>query len=178
MSDLPPPPPPPPPGGQPPPPPPPGGGYGGPEPVGPWPRLGARIIDWLVLLIPSFLIGLVVGVGASPLSGGAVDAAGFLAGIITTLLGFGYYVWLETTRGQTVGKMALSYRVVGPDGGLPTTEQSMRRNAWLLLAIIPILGGLAQLVIAIIIGVTISSDPFNRGWHDNFAGGTAVVRAR
>jgi uncharacterized RDD family membrane protein YckC len=145
--------------------------------VGPWPRFGARFIDGLVLFIPTIIIAGIVGAGTSPMGGGA-DGAGLLAGVITTVITLGYYVWLESSRGQTVGKMALGYKVVGPDGGLPTTEQSFRRNAWVLLPIIPILGSLAQFVIAIVIGVTISSDAFNRGWHDNFAGGTAVVRSR
>ena len=179
MSDIPPPPPPPPPGQQPPPPPPSGGYQAGPQPVGPWPRFGARFIDALVLLVPSFVIVLLVGGGGSgtPFSGEA-DISGVVAGVVATLVEFAYFVWLEATRGQTLGKMALGYRVVGPGGGLPTTEEAVRRNAWLLLAVVPVLGDLAQLVISIVIGVTISSDPFKRGWHDNFAGGTAVVRTR
>ena len=145
--------------------------------MGPWPRFGARFIDGLVLFIPTIIIAGIVGAGTSPM-GSAADGAGILAGVITTLITLGYYVWLESSRGQTVGKMALGYRVVGPDGALPTTEQAFRRNAWVLLPVIPILGSLAQFVVAIVIGVTISSDAFNRGWHDNFAGGTAVVRSR
>ena len=146
--------------------------------MGPWPRLGARIIDGLVLLIPSFIVAAIVGGDATTPGSTGTDARAFVAGILTTLIGFAYYVWLESTRGQTVGKMALGYRTVGPDGHHPTTEQAARRNAWTLLSIIPILGGIAQFVIAVVIGVTINSDPFKRGWHDNFAGGTAVVRNR
>lgn len=174
MSDL----PPPPPGGSPPPPPPPpGGGQPGLEPVGTWPRFGAKVIDYLVLLIPIFIISLVVGGDGT----GAVSATGgrqILASMITTLLAYGYFVYLESTRGQTVGKMALSYKVIGPDGGVPSTEVAAKRNAYLLLGLIPILGGIAQFVLVIVIAVTISSDSFKRGWHDNFAGGTAVVRAK
>lgn len=145
------------------------------QPVGPWPRFGARIIDFLVLLIPQFIIGAVVGGGSSTV-GVASSGRAWFAGVIGTLLTYGYFVYLESTRGQSVGKMALSFKVIGPDGNLPTTEVAARRNAWLLLSIIPILGGLVQFVVAIVIGVTINSDPFKRGWHDNFAGGTAVVR--
>lgn len=173
MSDFPPPPPPP---GPTPPPPPPGGAPQGLQPVGPWPRFGARLIDWLVLLIPQLIIGAVIGGGSSTI-GVASGGRAWFAGVIGTLLTFGYFVFLETSRGQSVGKMALKFKVIGPDGGLPTTEASARRNAWLLLSIIPILGGLAGFVLAIVIGVTINNDPFKRGWHDNFAGGTAVVRA-
>lgn len=177
MSQTPPPPPPPPPSGSTPPPPP-SGGYGGPEPVSAWPRFGARLIDWLILLIPGILVAVLLGGSRNPAGTTDFDGATLAASVINTLIGFGYFVWLESSRGQTVGKMALGYRVVGPDGGNPTTEVAARRNAWLLLPLIPFLGPLAQLVIAIVIGVTISSDPFKRGWHDNFAGGTAVVRAK
>ncbi len=128
-----------------------------------------------MLLIPQFIIGAIIGGGGSPL-GVTSGFRSWLAGVVGAALTFGYYVYLESTRGQTVGKMALSFKVIGPDGNLPSSEVAMRRNAWLLLSIVPFLGGLAQFVIAIVIGVTINSDPFKRGWHDNFAGGTAVVR--
>ena len=87
-------------------------------------------------------------------------------------------MWLESSRGQTVGKMALGFKVVGPDGRVPAPEVALRRNAWLLLGLIPILGGLLSFVAAVAIGVTIANDPFKRGTHDNFAGGSAVVRSR
>ena len=172
MSDF----PPPPPGATPPPPPPPppGGGYGGLEPVGPGMRLLAKIIDGLVLAVPVIAIAAIVGDGL-----GASGGRAFLANIFTTLLGFGYYTYLEMTKGQTVGKMALSLKVIGPDGGVPTSEQAARRNAYVLLGIIPTaLGALVSLGVAVAIAVTISNDPFKRGWHDNFAGGTAVVRSK
>lgn len=173
MADIPPPPPPPPPpdhGGQ-------GPGPARLEPVGAWPRLGARFIDGLVLLIPNVIIVSIIG-GGSAFAGGSGSRMWF-AGVVTTLVTFGYYVWLESSRGQTVGKKVLGYRTVGPGGGNPTTEQASRRNLWVLAGILPgALGGLATGVIAIVIAVGISNDPFNRGWHDNHAGGTAVVRAR
>lgn len=170
MSDIPPPPPPPPqPGGQ-------GPGPAPLEAVGPWPRLGARFIDGLVLLIPNSIITAIVGGGSLySLEGGFRT---WFAGAITTLVTFAYYVWLESSRGQTVGKQILKFRTVGPDGGYPTVDQATRRNLWLLVSILPVFGGLLSAAIAIFIGVGISNDPFKRGWHDNFAGGTAVVRAR
>jgi uncharacterized RDD family membrane protein YckC len=176
MSDLPPPPPPPPPPTTPGP---------GPQPaaelvpVGPWPRLGARIIDGLVLLIPNFILGAVLTDGSGAFAGGGFaggDDIAFL--IVSTLLGYGYAVWLEASRGQTVGKMAIGIKVIGPDGRIPANDVALRRNAWLLLNLVPVLGGILSFVAAVAIGVTISNDPFKRGTHDNFAGGSAVVRAR
>ncbi len=93
-----------------------------------WPRFGAKLIDWLVLVIPVFFISAVVGGNGS----GALNATGgreVVAGIISTLVTYGYFVWMETARGQTVGKMALNFKVIGPDGGLPSQDVALRRNA-------------------------------------------------
>lgn len=173
MSDLP-----------PPPPPPPtdhastGSPTGQLQPVGPWPRLGARIIDGLVLFIPNAVLALLLTDDTAAGFGGVGTGENLLYLIASTLLGYAYAVWLEAARGQTVGKMALGIKVIGPDGRLPSNDVALRRNAWLLLGLVPIVGGLLSLVAAIAIGVTIAKDPFNRGTHDNFAGGSAVVRSR
>ena len=117
---------------------------------------------------------------AVPATFGAPTVSGDSSpGIFTTLLVYGYYVYLEMTKGQTVGKMALSFKVDRPRWrAAHAGRRPCAATPRLLLGIVPILGGLAQFVIVIVIAVTISNDPFNRGWHDNFAGGTAVVRAK
>lgn len=164
MSDTPPPPPPPPPAS------------GGLVPVGLGTRFGAKLLDWLILVIPNLVIGFVVG-GAGLSLRSSLSARSIIAAMMTTVLAFAYFTLLESSRGQTLGKMATSIKVVGPDGNVPTLEVAARRNAWLLLPLVPVLGDLAQFVLVIVIAVTISSGAFNRGWHDNFAGGTAVVRS-
>jgi uncharacterized RDD family membrane protein YckC len=179
MSDLPPPPPPPP--SEPPPEPPwpsPGSPAGQLVPVGPWPRFGARIIDGLVLFIPNAIFAAVLTDESASSFGGVGTGENFVYVLVSTLLGFAYAVWLEASRGQTLGKMALGYKVVGPDGQIPSNDVAMRRNAWLLLGLVPIVGGVLSFVAAVAIGVTIANDPFKRGTHDNFAGGSAVVRSR
>jgi uncharacterized RDD family membrane protein YckC len=178
MSDLPPPPPPPPPPG-----PPPGELGGAPVagqlvPVGPWRRFVSRFIDGLVLLIPNLVLAAVLTDGSSAGLAGIGSDDDFVYLLLSTALSFAYAVWLEASRGQTVGKMALGIKVIGPDGRLPAPDAAMRRNVWLLLALVPILGGILSFVAAVAIGVTIANDPFKRGTHDNFAGGTAVVRSR
>lgn len=177
MSDLPPPPPPPPPSSPPPPPhrPDPAAEL---VPVGPWPRLGARIIDGLVLFVPNVVIAAVLTDGSGSDLTGVASGADLLYLLVTTLVGYAYAVWLESSRGQTVGKMAVGIKTLGPDGRVPATDVAARRNAWLLLSLVPVLGGVLSFVVAVAIGVTINSDPFRRGVHDNFAGGSAVVRVR
>ena len=81
--------------------------------------------------------------------------------------------------------MALSLRTEGPDGNPPSLEVAIRRNFWValgILAVVPFVGGLigalAELVIVILIAVTVSNSPTKQGWHDNFAGGTRVVKTK
>lgn len=126
-------------------------------------RIGARIIDAILVGIASLIIAFLLI---------AVDS--IVAGVITSLLGFGYFVWLESTQGATLGKKLLNMRVVGPDGGNPAMDVAAKRNVWMLLGIIPVVGGALSLVAVIVIIVTIAQSPDNRGYHDTFAG-TSVV---
>lgn len=145
---------------------PPGGGYGG---AGK--RLLARIIDALVVGIPVVIV-LAVIPGVRP--GGAIGNA------ISALAGFAYFLFLETSRGATLGKQWLGLRVTDEAGASPISmDASARRNWWMLLGLlggIPVIGlltSLATLVIVIVIAATISSDGRNQGWHDKL-GGTLV----
>ncbi len=135
-------------------------------------RIGARLLDWLIVYIPLFIIFLVVGVGAAF---GGFGVEGWISGAIFAVLWFGYFVWFESNQGATIGKKLLNLRVVTADGSNPTMEQAAKRNVWMLFGIVPFVGGLLSLAAVIIIIVTISSNPDNRGYHDNFAG-TAVMR--
>lgn len=146
----------------PPPPPPPSGGA--PASVGI--RFGARLIDGLLIGIPLAVILAVLNLDDF-----------LISGVINSVVYVAYFTYLESDRGQTIGKQLLNLRTVGPDGGLPTQQQAFVRNAWILIGIIPILGGLVTFVLAIAIGVTISSSPDGRGLHDNWASGTTVVTA-
>lgn len=172
------------------PPPPPPGQYGAPteqgiyqtggQPAGAGLRLVARILDGLIVGIP---VAIVEGIAAA--AGGW--AVGYIVALILSLAGFAYFVLLESRNGATLGKRILSLRTVGPDGGLPSQQVAMRRNAFMLLGFVSallnftfILSGLVGLVtlaVFIALGVTIANDPNKQGFHDKFAGGTRVVRA-
>lgn len=142
------------------------------RPAGAGIRFGARIIDGLLLGIPYSLILAAIGVGVAGSTGES-----FLFGLLGSAIYLGYFVYMESSRGQTLGKQVLNLRTVGPGGANPTQQQAFTRNAWVLVGIIPFLGGLASLAIAVWIAVTISNDPQGRGVHDNWGGGTTVVRA-
>ncbi|MXG90230.1 RDD family protein [Nocardioides flavescens] len=161
-------------------PPPPAPGYGGTQPGELLPRFLARLIDGI-------LVGIVAGVITAILT--AASDSWLLNNLVSSILSaaiyLGYFAFLESSRGQTLGKQILKLKVVGPDGhSNPTMEQAVRRNIWAglgILGVVPILGaivgGLAQLVAVILIAVGINSDTARRQhWFDKFAGGTQVLK--
>lgn len=150
-------------------------------------RFLARLIDGVLFAIVYFVLSAVfvaIFVTGFRSTGEAFLVALFLT-IATVVIYIGYYAILESRNGATLGKQLLKLRVVGPDGrSNPTMEQAVRRNLWYaigLIGIIPVLGfflgPLASLAAVIGIAVTINNDTANRrGWHDNFAGGTQVLK--
>ena len=149
-------------------------------------RFLARLIDGLVLGVVYILLSAIF----RPVFISGVDSTGELfafytvVSILWTAVAIGYFAFLESSRGQTVGKMVMKLRTQGPDGADPTLAQGVRRNifyAFELLAIIPLigfwLGPLVTFVAVSLIAFGIHSDKVSRqGWHDEFAGGTRVVK--
>jgi uncharacterized RDD family membrane protein YckC len=147
-------------------------------------RFLARLIDHVLLGIVGGIVAAVIIIpiafssdDVSAFAFGASGAAGIVISIIGAAISIGYFAFMESTRGQTLGKMAMKLRVVGPDGGNPTFQQVAMRNAWLALPIIPIVGGFVELGIVIWIAVAINGSPDKRGPHDDWAGGTQVIVA-
>lgn len=175
------------------------GGYQAPyqQPAGPRPgelldRFLARLVDYVLLaivnaiIVSTLIVGAILGssAGVFGFGGGGDFVASLVASVIGVVITLGYFAWMESNRGQTVGKMLLKLRVHGPNGGNPSFEQAVRRNAFTalsLIGIVPLIGWLlapvAQLVAVVLIAVGINNDTARRqGWHDQFAGGTTVVK--
>jgi len=143
------------------------------------PRFLARLIDGFVLWIVMFVVIVpIVFVAIFSTSGGfGFGGFGFgaiMISIVWTAITVGYFAFLESSRGQTLGKMVMKIRTEGPDGQNPSFEMAVKRNAFYALAIIPILGGFAQLAAVLYIAYTINQSSTHTGWHDEFAG-TRVV---
>ncbi len=167
---------------------PPTGGVG--QPADLLMRFLARLIDFILIGIVNAIITaiLIVGIlgmnaGGFGMSTGGGFVAGIVSSIVTAALYLGYFGLLESKNGQTLGKLALKLQTQGPGGQPPTMEQALKRNIWVafgLLGIVPIIGGLigglASIAAIIAIAVTINSSPTKQGWHDNFAGGTKVMK--
>lgn len=177
-----------------------GGDYGAPPPANPYgaqppapasgeqpgglgDRFLARLIDAVLLFVVTAIIDLILLAGVLGLSAGSGLGMGGSYGyaaataVITTAINLGYFGYLESSRGQTLGKMALKLRVQTAAGGNPTLEQAVKRNIWLALPIVglvPILGGivagLGELIAVIMIAVGISNDSITRRpWTDKYA---------
>lgn len=155
-------------------------------------RFLARLIDYVLLFVVNMLVvsavvlNTVMGYGPGLPTIGTMQT--YLAGVVSTVISvailLGYFTVMEATTGKTVGKMLIRLETRGPGGGKPTWGQALRRNlftaVW-LVGVVPVVGGLlswlGSLVAVIMIAVTISNNPATRqGWHDEFAGGTSVVR--
>lgn len=148
--------PPPPPPGQQPPGQPPGAppGPGGTVTAEWWKRLVAYIIDVVIVSIPSYIVMAIFSVGMvstaptlemDPVTGQVVQTGGggfvgFFAGFLVAMLiifvlGVAYFVYFHGSRGQTVGKMAMSIKVVKEDTGqLISYGEAFLR--WLIAAVL------------------------------------------
>lgn len=157
---------PPPPGGYPPPPGTydagyaPAAGYAQPGTLGI--RLGARLIDGLIIGIPLAIIFNVL-ISASVNSGGTGVVIWLLDLILQPLIITAYYAYMESNSGQTLGHKWLGMKTVQyGTGQLLTFNDSFKRN---IVLYIPFIG----FIMFIIGAVTINSDPEKRGFHDKLA---------
>lgn len=121
-------------------------------------RLGAFLIDVIILAVVTSIVGALFGAGP-----GEVNAS---AQAINTLLGLAYYIYFEGgATGQTLGKKVLSIRVIdfgtgGPIGYGKATGRYFAR----ILSTIPLGLGYFWML----------WDKEKQTWHDKLAG-TVVV---
>ncbi len=165
-----------------------------------WARLGAFIIDWLIIILPIELV--VVGIwmtlnvdlvnglaermaaGDTAALGNLIEAETGPIMIVSLLSGpawFCYEYFMLRARSATAGMLLLGIRVV-PDGGDPGAKLP-RRSLFLratvfglvqLLAAVPIAGTVVNLVF--LVGcLAMLFDPRGRAWHDRLAH-TRVIR--
>ena len=181
---------PPPPGGDQPPGPPPGapGQWGPPQaplagvPGGhvladPWPRIGARVIDGLILFVVNLvLIAPFVSTDSAGVGFSASFSAGYL--ILVVLIGAAYEIGFVGLKGATPGKLLLGMTIVTQETGEtpPGWEKAGLRYLPTLVGQIPLIGGIFSLVIVIASLVWLFSDTHRRSAYDRIAT-TYVVKA-
>lgn len=136
------------------------------EYVGFWPRLGAALIDAVLVLVLTFpLLSAIYGAGywtSEKFIQGPADL------LISWVLPAVASVWLWVATGQTPGKMAIGARIVDAETGHPISigKAIARYLSYFISAIGLCIGYL-----------WVGWDPKKQGWHDHIAG-TVVVRKR
>lgn len=145
-------------------------------------RLGARIIDAVIVMIvaiPAFVIVAITTVDDLS-NDNTVDttSGAFLATILlVTVAAMIYEVSMTALRGQTLGKMAVRFRVVDAEASsLPGWGPAFLR--WLVPGIIGLIGSWIPFVglLVFVIYASLLWDQRRQGWHDK-AAKTLVVKA-
>lgn len=123
-------------------------------------RIGARVIDGIIWVVISILAPLIFGGG---LLGDAGIAVSLLLGIVTGALVVAYEAVMIGTQGATLGKKALGLTVVNEDGSAPDIMTGVRRMflyiAFIFIGLIPILGFLLWIGVAVAGLVLLFTDP-------------------
>jgi len=136
------------------------------EYVGFWPRVGATIIDaiivWVITLpILAMIYGAAYWHDTKLVHGPAEIIVGWIFPIVAT-------VWLWVATGQTPGKMVIGARVVDAETGERLgVGQAVGRYLSYFLSMIGLFVGY----------IWVGLDPKKQGWHDHIAG-TVVIRKR
>ncbi len=150
-----------------------------------WSRVGAALLDGLIIgvggLLLLALVGAVFSVGFF-----ASDTAGIISVIVGLMLAFGAFaviallyapLMMARTDGQTLGRQAMGIRVIRVSGEPMTFGWAMLREVaikWLLFGVV---GGSTTLGLAGLVDVLWPLwDEENRALHD-FIVGTRVVKA-
>ena len=120
------------------------------EYVGFWVRLGAWMIDFILISIILIVLSLI-----------GISFVAFIIGVPYGILFIGL-------KGQTPGKIAMGIQVVDQQGNVPGIGRAALRE---------IVGKLVSAIVILLGYLWIGWDPHKRGWHDHIAG-TFVVRKR
>jgi uncharacterized RDD family membrane protein YckC len=121
-----------------------------------WRRVGATILDGLVLAIPSGIIAALLGATAAGTGlgsiGGHYNGAYWVATVIGLLIGILYFGFLMgrqgVNNGQTLGSQVTGYRVIRDDSQPVTFAYAVVRNVVMqkLIGVVPIIGGIVLLL--------------------------------
>jgi uncharacterized RDD family membrane protein YckC len=117
-----------------------------------WLRFGGYVIDGIIVGVPSFVIGVLIGLtqrnNTIPgFTGYRVDAEAQAAIVITTLvITLGYPYLLLRYKGQTVGMMAVGVRAVDRVSGAPLSSGQAGRRVLAFFVIVELWEQISALI--------------------------------
>ena len=130
-----------------------------------WIRLGAALIDGVVLWVVNTIVGLLFGVNALQVEPGVAQAASPILPIVQHLIALTYGTFFIGKFAATPGKMALGLRVIISDGSKVSYARALGRFYATILS--GLILGIGYLMIAF--------DDQKRGLHDHICN-TRVIR--
>lgn len=117
-------------------------------------RILARLVDIAIGIVISLIAAVAIGGGQASAFSTDYSFRAALAGLIGGLLYIAYELYFTSNGGQTLGKKALSTKIVNEDGSDIDMAVAVRRFspyiASTVAGIIPILGALVGLVLLLI----------------------------
>lgn len=134
-------------------------------------RIGAAIIDGILAIA-------VWGVLFVIFSPGTTGSGALFFSVVLNIVFFVAFVFLISSYGATPGKLVLGLRITAEDGQTSPIERGVaaKRMAVNFVSIIPIVGILASLAVAVMSLVYVAKDFERRSVYDRI-GGTRVVYA-
>ena len=160
------------------------GGVGGAQPVAsPSDRILGRFIDVAIAIALSLIAAVTIGGGQATAFSSDYSFRAALAGLIAGLVYAVYELYMTANGGQTVGKKAMSTKIVNVDGSDIDMTVAVRRFSPYLAStvagIIPILGvivGIVVFLIGLASFVMLFTDDRNQTVWDKI-GPTLVVKS-
>ena len=150
----------------------------------PWMRILARFLDAIIVSVVGTAIGAAIilsgddSAGFGGFGGDISTGKRFTISLFGLAIGFVYEAVLTKVKGGTPMKLAFGMRVVGTSGAPITWSESIIRWGFLaLISVIPILGGIAALIIWIISIVFLFTDSLRQTVSDKVAK-TMVITTR
>ena len=168
-------------------------------------RVAARLLDFVLIAIVSFIGGLISSTALS--SNFDYDAYRTTSGVISLIISLGavaYFLVAESAFGTSVGKVILGVKVRSVAGGQLSLGQALKRNAFVLPmylgaavsslvmlgsdqdfagmmssmmygGTVGILGNIATVGLSIALIVSISNSPNLQGFHDKLADADVIA---
>lgn len=150
----------------------------------PWERIGAAILDWMILFIPgAVVIAAVLGFFAAAENsidddsgfGFASELTSFGGSLVLGLLSFLWWALWVHFKGGTPGKLIVGLRVAKADGTTASGAPAFLRAANRLVGIVPFVG-LLMWVVDLASVVMLFADDRHRTVMDLVAGTVVVKR--
>lgn len=130
-----------------------------------WQRFVASLIDGIILMILSSIVGFIFGLILTSVDGAEVGSS--LSGLLGTVIGAIYYIMQESSPKQaTFGKHAMGLKVTDMEGNRVTAGKATSRY-------------FAHIVSGLTLGIgylTVAFTPKKQGIHDMIAGTLVVVK--